>query len=192
MTRRKLREQIGLIRREQSRKLVEKKSREIQVRLFSLPEFTGAQTASFYIAKKADGEVETEHMIKSSLRMQKRILVPITDKANRRLIFSELRNYDLELIPGTFAIPEPKSEYQRIVSPSDTDLVIVPGIVFDLRGYRLGYGLGYYDRFLSDLKKEIPTVGLAFEFQIVNEIPAEDQDIPVHKIVTEQRVICCQ
>jgi len=192
MTRRELREQIGFIRREQPRKLTEEKSREIEAKLFSLQEFTDAQTVSFYVAKKADGEVDTEHMIKSSLKMRKRILVPITDKTNRRLIFSELRDYDSELIPGTFSIPEPKSECQRTVPPRDTDLVIVPGIVFDLRGYRLGYGLGYYDRFLSSLKEETPMVGLAFEFQIVNEVPAEDQDIPVNKIVTEQRVICCR
>ena len=71
-------------------------------------------------------------------------------------------------------------------------MVVVPGIVFDMRGYRLGYGFGYYDRFLSSLRKETPTIGLAFEFQIVGKIPVGDQDIPVRKIVTEQRVICCR
>ncbi len=192
MNRAKLREQIRLMRREQPRKLVESKSKQIQARLLSLREFLEAETVSFYAAKRADGEVETEDMIKSSLKKKKRVLVPITDKENRRLIFSELRDYDLELVPGTFEIPEPKSEYRRIVSPSHTDLVVVPGIVFDMRGYRLGYGFGYYDRFLSSLRKETPTIGLAFEFQIVGKIPVGDQDIPVRKIVTEQRVICCR
>ncbi len=187
-----MREQIRQARRQQPRELVEKKSREIKTRLFSLREFIDGQTITFYAAKKSDGEVETENMIKDSLKAGKRVLIPITDKDNRKLVFSELRDYDAELGPGTFGIPEPKSEYIRIMPPNQTDLVTVPGVVFNLKGYRLGYGFGYYDRFLSSLNTETKTIGLAFEFQIVNEIPIEKYDIPVHKIITEQRVISCK
>jgi 5-formyltetrahydrofolate cyclo-ligase len=192
LNRQELREKIRTVRREQAKKLVLEKSRRIQERLFTLQEFLNSRTITFYVAKKTDGEVETEQMIKDSLRMTKRVLVPITDRPSRRLIFSELRDYEKELVPSIFEIPEPKEEYRRIVPPENTDLVIVPGIVFDLRGYRLGYGFGYYDRFLSTLSPETPTVGLAFEFQIVEVLPIEKQDVPVHKIITEERVILYQ
>ena len=192
MNRQELREKIRTVRREQAKELLLEKSRRIQERLFALKEFLNSKTITFYAAKKTDGEVETEQMIKDSLRMTKRVLVPITDKPSRRLIFSELRDYEKELVPGIFDIPEPKEKYRRIVPPENTDLVIVPGIVFDPRGYRLGYGFGYYDRFLTMLSTEIPTVGLAFEFQIVETLPIEKQDVPVHKIITEKRVILCQ
>jgi len=144
------------------------------------------------VAKKSDGEVETEQMIRDFLEIGKKILIPITDKPHRRLIFSELRDYDAELTLGTFNIQEPKREYRRIIPPNQTALVTVPGIVFDLRGYRLGYGFGYYDRFLSSLNVETPTIGLAFEFQIENKVPIENHDIPVHRIITEKRVIDCK
>ncbi len=192
MNRDELREKIRTVRREQTKELVLEKSRRIQERLFALQEFLNSRTITFYVAKKADGEVDTEQMIKDSLRMSKRVLVPITDKPSRRLIFSELRDYEKELTLGIFDIPEPRGEYRRIVPPQDTDLVIVPGIVFESRGYRLGFGFGYYDRFLSTLSPQIPTVGLAFEFQIVEVLPIEKQDVPVHKIITEERVILCQ
>lgn len=192
MKREKLREQIKLIRRRQSRELVVEKSEKIQAKLFSLREFMDARTITFYVAKKSDGEVETEQMIRDSLRTGKKVLIPITDKPNRRLVFSELRDYDAELTLGTFGIKEPKREYRRIVPPNQTDLVTVPGIVFDLRGYRLGYGFGYYDRFLSSLSVETPTIGLAFEFQIENKVQTENHDIPVHRIITEKRVIDCR
>ncbi len=192
MSRKETRERIRDLRRKQTRELIDEKSKRMQSRLFSLQEFKNARTVTFYIAKKSDGEAETEFMVKDSLQMKKRVLVPITDRENRRLIFSELNDYDKELMPGVFDIPEPKKEYRRVFPPEDTDLVVVPGIVFDTRGYRLGYGFGYYDRFLSSLGKDTPTIGLAFEFQIVERIQAEPQDIPVHKITTEDRIINCR
>ncbi len=192
MNREELREKVKTVRGGQTEERVLEKSRRIQERLFALQEFLNSRTVTFYVAKNVDGEVETEQMIRDSLRISKRVLVPITGKPSRRLIFSELRDYEEELTPGIFDIPEPREEYRRIVPLEITDLVIVPGIVFDSRGYRLGYGFGYYDRFLSMLGPETPTVGLAFEFQVVEVLPAEEHDIPVHKIITEERVILCQ
>jgi len=189
VAREELREEIRRKRQRQPRDLIEEKSREIKNRLFSLNEYWKAEIVTFYVAKKSDGEVDTEEMIRETLKTKKKVLVPITDRKHRRLLFSELRDYDKELGLGIFGIPEPKEAYRRIVSPEFTDLVIVPGIVFDVRGYRLGYGFGYYDRFLSSLEPETPTVGLAFELQIVDRIPEERHDIPVQRIVTERREI---
>jgi 5-formyltetrahydrofolate cyclo-ligase len=68
------------------------------------------------------------------------------------------------------------------------DLLIIPGIVFDLQGNRLGYGKGYYDRFLS-LRKIKYIIALAYELQVINQIPNNEHDIPVDIIITEKRII---
>jgi len=94
-----------------------------------------------------------------------------------------------ELEPGAFNILEPKKEFFRPVSPDDIDLVIIPGVAFDKDGDRIGYGMGFYDRFLRSMKKNIPVVALAYEFQIVDDIPVDDTDVTVHKIITEERII---
>jgi len=77
---------------------------------------------------------------------------------------------------------------------ADIDLVIVPGVVFDKSGHRIGYGHGYYDRFLDNLEKinkNAVKVGLAYDFQIADKVPIEKHDVPVDKIVTEKRIIRC-
>lgn len=185
-----IREKFKSIRTKLSREEVSAKSIRIQKLLFSLPEFRRAKTVCFYVAK--GNEVQTERAIKDSIKLGKRVLVPITDKKTGKLALSELLNYDDELEPGAFGVLEPKPACRRIVPATEADLIIVPGVVFDLHGHRLGYGKGYYDRFLreiSALKTDAPFIGLAYEYQVLNEIPHGSDDISVHKIVTEKRVI---
>lgn len=75
------------------------------------------------------------------------------------------------------------------MDPADIDLLLVPGLAFMNNGYRLGFGGGYYDRFLKLYKKQ--TASLAFSSQIVSQLPVESHDIPVQKIITEERIIEC-
>ena len=100
------------------------KSYKIKKRLFGLPEFVKAKTILFYVSTK--DEVETKNMIKDTLSLGKRVVVPISDVENKKLILSELKSLD-ELESGAFNILEPKKEYFRPVLPEDIDLVIVPG-----------------------------------------------------------------
>src|SRR5512134_176149 len=89
---------------------------------------------------------------------------------------------------GRFGVPEP----ERNGGPgarAGFDLVVVPGLAYDRRGRRLGQGHGYYDRFLSGLNRSAPTVGLAFSWQIVPEVPVDSWDLPVDAIVTEEDVL---
>ena len=85
---------------------------------------------------------------------------------------------------------EPNPAESTPVALSDVDLAIIPGVAFDERGNRLGYGMGYYDRLLSRFKGS--TVALAFELQILPSVPREEHDVRVGKIVTEKRVINCR
>jgi 5-formyltetrahydrofolate cyclo-ligase len=94
-----------------------------------------------------------------------------------------------ELRPNKYGIPEPVPEDTAHCEYDYIDLVIVPGVVFDQCGHRIGYGGGYYDRFLSKIDLSVPRLSVAFEVQVIREIPAESHDLPVDKIITEERVI---
>ncbi len=164
-----------------------KKSLKIQKILFNLPEFINAKTILFYVSTK--NEVKTENMIKKSLKKGKRVIVPISNVKEKTLTLSELKDFDKELEPGSFNILEPKKEFIRKVSPEEIDLIIVPGVAFDEDRERIGYGMGFYDKFLNSLKRRVPVIGLAYEFQIVDDIPVHDKDVTVDKIITEKRII---
>jgi 5-formyltetrahydrofolate cyclo-ligase len=168
-----------------------KKSRAIKSFLFSLPEFIQAEMVMFFISFRS--EVLTEEMIKETIDRKQKVAVPVTDLEHRRLKISELEDYDSDLVLSTYGILEPKKEKVREVRPDEIDLVVAPGSVFDERGRRIGYGGGYYDRLLRELKQETKVAALAFELQIVDEVPAEqDRDIPVDLIITEERIIRCR
>lgn len=162
------------------------KDSRIKDRLFSLSEFMSAQTVFFYASFRS--EVETISMIKESLKMGKRIVLPKVDKERHRLRLYEIKDIS-ELSEGYMGIPEPFPDDERLVSLDDIDLVVIPGAAFDYSGNRLGYGAGYYDFLLSERKKKMPVVALTYEEQIVDSIPSEIHDVKVDMIVTDKRVI---
>lgn len=164
---------------------IKEKSKSIKQNLFSLEEYGKAKIVFFYVS--AGSEVFTHDMIKEILD-KKRVAVPIPEKASKTLSASGLLNFN-ELEPGLFSILEPKKEFVRIVNTKDLDLVVVPGIAFDVCGNRIGYGHGYFDNFLKTVSS--PKIALAYEMQIANEIPASERDVKVDFIVTEKRIIEC-
>lgn len=96
-----------------------------------------------------------------------------------------------ELRPGKFNILEPVGETVLTWEGLERSVLFVPGLAFDLEGNRLGRGLGCYDRLLASVGKETATVGLAYEFQIMSELPVDDWDRKVHSIITQKRIIRC-
>jgi 5-formyltetrahydrofolate cyclo-ligase len=106
-------------------------------------------------------------------------------------LVSEIIDFDKELELSYYDILAPKDEYIRIVSPKVVDLVLVPGVAFDKRGYRVGYGGGYYDRFFNKLEKGVIKIGLCYEMQILPEVPTDIYDIPIDYIITEKGLINC-
>jgi len=116
----------------------------------------------------------------------------ITDRANTALIPSELKDFPGDLTSGTWGILEPKADRVRPVDPQEIDLVVVPGVSFDPNGNRLGYGGGFYDRFLLRTKPDTTFVALAFELQIRDDVHPEEHDHPVHYVITEDRVMDCR
>lgn len=167
---------------------ISKKSSAIQKLLFELPDFQDASLIMFYVSFRS--EVETTKMIKAALSIGKQIAAPAVDPIQKELEPFPITDLDA-LAPGNYGILEPRMRSNPLALET-IQLVIVPGCVFDLRGFRLGYGVGYYDRLLQHIPSTV-AIGLAYELQLVQEVPCvEPHDQPVDKIVTEKSVIYCQ
>ena len=135
-------------------------------------------------------EVDTHPFIKKAIKDGKNIVVPITFPENKELKPSLIKDFkELEL--GYYNILTPKKEYERFIDPKEIDLIIVPGVAFKENGYRIGYGGGYYDRFLLKIPNT-PTIAIGFSLQIVKDIPIDSFDIPVDYIYTEESIINCK
>lgn len=160
-----------------------KKSSTIAKKLFFLKEFVQAKTVLFYLS--LDGEVDTVRMIKDAIKQGKRVALPVVRKEKREMFASLVGDIDAEMAPGPHGTRHPKEECICPVSPESIDLVVVPGLAFDEAGNRLGRGMGYYDRFLSCLPDHVPTVGLAFDFQIIKDFPPlEPHDLCVTTVLS--------
>ena len=125
-------------------------------------------------------EVDTKALIEYSLGFGKRLAVPHCE--NNEMNFYEISSLN-ELVIGKFGIPTVTTGNNLPVDCFDGALCVVPGLCFDLYGNRIGYGGGFYDRFLE--KHHIPTVGLTYEKCICNQIPYEEYDIKIDVIITE-------
>ena len=150
----------------------------------SLPEVRAAGTIMFFVS--FGSEIDTGPMIRRALEEGKRVVVPRVDRNARRLMPCEVRDLPSDLAPGEYGILEPKPHLPPV--PLDgIDVVIVPAVAWSEDGFRVGYGAGYYDRFLS----QIPTavrIGLGFELQVAPEVPHGAHDLPVNVLVTEAAV----
>lgn len=127
-------------------------------------------------------EWNTKPIMEKAWEENKTVVVPKTYPMKRQLTFFEVHK-DSELEVGYGNILEPKEEYSKKYDKNEIDLLIVPGIVFDEYGYRIGFGGGYYDRFLIDYKRT--TVSIASKRQMIEKIPIQPYDIPVDFLVTE-------
>lgn len=135
-------------------------------------------------------EVDTIDLINACLESGKNIAIPVTYKDKSGIICMKpaiIKNTDFK--KGFMNIKIPRNDNIKKVSLDKIDLIIVPGVAFDERGYRIGYGSGCYDRFLVKINKKCIKVGLAYDFQVVKKIDEEKYDIPMDYIVTEKRVI---
>ena len=184
----RLRKSVLEVRNRQSTELIAQRSHQITNKLLNMREYKSAKTVMLFSGKPK--EVQTEQLIRTALE-KKCVILPITNVKKRILELSEIKDYDLELEIGTFSILEPKPEFRRPVNIDTIDLIVIPGIVFDYRGNRLGYGFAYYDKLLKQIHRPIPFIGLAFQFQIRYKVPHSRYDIPVNYIITEEKIIQC-
>ncbi|GAB1401239.1 5-formyltetrahydrofolate cyclo-ligase [Elusimicrobiota bacterium] len=155
-------------------------------RIKKLDEYKNAKTIMFYLTYGS--EVITDMMINEVLADDKTVVVPIIkspgDGVMQAIKISKLE----DCYERVYGIRQPEFNQDEVVDKKDVDLVFVPGIVFDSKGYRIGYGKGYYDKWLVgiDVSK---IIGLAYEVQLTDKLPVGEYDLPVGKLLTEKRCI---
>ena len=155
------------------------KSHIIRQELINLPEFKKAKVVAFYLP--VNGEVDTLEMVRWAHEEGKEVCVPVLHE-KKPMCMAVYEPVD-ELKKGKYNIPEPAGKPEK----HQVDMVIVPGVVFDREGHRIGMGGGHYDKYLKDRK--CVNVGLCFDFQLVDKLPREQHDIPMNIIITEHEVL---
>ncbi len=159
-----------------------RKSLVILERLFAIPEFQNSKIILFYAS--FDGEVETFEMMKQTQRFGKKIALPAIDLNKKEIIPALVAKPEKDLEDGPYGIKQPKYNEINPLDLEEIDMCIVPGVAFDKKNHRLGRGEGFYDRFLKTLPRGTPSVGLAFDFQVVDCLPHQTHDIPVSQVIT--------
>jgi len=176
-----IRKEIKRLRAEHTDEQIHQMSLELCERLTALEVYQKAEVVYAYVDCKH--EVETRDIIRAAWKAGKKVAVPKV--LGQDMQFFYIRSFEEDLEDGYFGIREPKE-----VNPAyeEEALLLMPGVAFDEMRHRVGYGGGFYDRFLEKHPK-MTTVALAFEFQIKEQVPFEEFDILPTKIVTEARVL---
>lgn len=132
-------------------------------------------------------EIETRPLIDQWLKEKRRVYVPVMQPESRSILPVQIDEDHWNLPVNAYGIQEPKLEGAAILPVEKLDLVIVPGLAFDIQGFRLGYGGGYYDRLIPRLRNDAYTLALCYDFQLVESVPVGPFDQKVQTILTELR-----
>lgn len=159
-------------------------NRKIRTRLLEF--LKSYSTVLVYVSKEP--EADTTHLIQELINRGTGVVVPIIQRADCSLRLSFIKDPSL-LIPGTFNVPEPLGN-EIPVDPKDIGVVLIPLVGFDKYGNRLGYGAGYYDRFLKQ-NPHLVKIGIAYSCQQLDSIPSENFDVKMDYIITENKLILC-
>ena len=163
------------------------RSQQIQARALALACYRSSQAVALY--SPIQNEVDTGRLLDHALASGKNVFLPRWSE--QKFTFARIASHS-ELAVGRYGILEPMGE----VGLSDDDrrnlIVFVPGVMFDSRGRRLGRGGGGYDRLLSQFSGDELAVGLAYDFQVVEDVPVHSWDRSMQYVITENRTIDCQ
>lgn len=182
-----LRTEIIAIRNNLSRQEILARSNAIHALLIEMAVFKKSQIVMGYMSFR--NEVETKKTLIAAQGDGKKTVLPRVIKHQGRMVAALVENLAKDLVVGSYHILEPDPANFEPIDPAKIDLVLVPGLVFDRLGNRLGYGGGYYDRFLPRCTRAV-TVALAYQFQVVKDISPmmEDHDHKMDFLVTEKGI----
>ncbi len=178
-----LRQKAKEYRRAMSPQEKEDKDKKIAARFLSMKEYKSVKTILCYVSTPM--EVDTTQIINTALKEGKRVAVPRCVEGSRRMELYLIESMD-QLSHGSFGVREPRPEACRLLENFDESLCIVPALLYDREGYRLGYGAGYYDRFLAGYKGE--KVGIIYDSGIRERLKRGRFDIPVDILISEKHV----
>lgn len=183
MPKQRLRQAILAKRKDLSAMEVRATSLMVQQAFIASAEFAGAEVLALYAP--IHNEVDTAEVFAKAVTALKTVLYPAV--SGEGLLFRRVSAPD-GLRKGAFGIPEPDASCE-LYDPREADLVVIPGVVFDVKGKRIGYGKGYYDKTLHSLEGRGRLVGFCYEFQLVDDITDEPHDVKMDLLITEKRVI---
>ncbi len=165
----------------------QKKNKIITERLFDFANFLEAKISLLYM--DLGYEVKTHEIIKKCFSYNKVVVLPAFSEDSYRMKLMKIDNFDSSLRPGPRGVLEPIPARCKLVPIEHIDIAIIPGIAFDEKGGRIGSGKGYYDRLIPDLAITTRKVALAFEEQLIQQVPMESHDKHVDIIITDERII---
>lgn len=164
------------------------RSRLIQARVLQFPPYLLRRSVVLY--NPIQNEVETREIRDHALVTGKNVFFPrFGPEGSLELIKIGSAT---EFSPGRFGILEPTGEGRLAGRDREELVVFVPGVAFDLRGNRLGWGKGWYDRLIKKELGEATLVALGYDFQIVDEVPSEEWDQRIHYVITERSIVDCR
>lgn len=180
-----IRKKMHKIRESMSNTERMKKSDQICERVENFIHEENLRSIMVFVGMK--NEVDTLSLIDRLIDYEKIVLAPVMDEVTKELLPYRLIDHENELVRNDYGIYEPHPQICELFPIEQIELVLVPGLAFDKNGHRVGYGGGYYDRFLKKCSRAI-WLGLAYEKQLTDHIPHEKWDVPVEMIATEERM----
>ena len=166
------------------------KSLTIAQRLFELDEFKKSKAVLCFLSLSY--EVQTDVVIWESFRLGKEVFVPLVNDRQGDLQIARVRSLNTGFVVGDHGVREPAPEVREVVSSSQVDFVITPGLAFDVCGNRIGYGRGYYDKLFKELSRDVTRVGVAYDFQVLDLVPHTGLDKSVQFVITETKILRCR
>lgn len=177
MDKKTLRREISAKKRAMTTDEISQASLRLSERFFNTDAYQKAE--SIYAYLPYNQEVRTEHIILRALSDGKHVAVPKVYGEEMRFLWIE--NLD-QIVPGTYNIPEPIADSP--IADDPTALVLMPGLAFDSEGHRIGYGGGFYDRYLA-AQPQHPLIALCYGFQLLDHLETEEHDIPVDLVIAD-------
>lgn len=186
-----LRDRMSALRQALPPEEVEKRSFEVARRVLELEEVADAEGVCIYAS--IGKEVQTGFLKRSFLQSKKKVAIPDWEGWKQGSEIRAVRIFGREdVLREGRIVPQPRCGRDRAVLIDEIELFLVPGLAFDRSGNRLGMGGGYFDRLLKLASPKATVLGLAYEFQLVRNLPSEKHDVPVNQVVTQAAVRTCR
>lgn len=170
-----------------TKKKLEEKYQIIENRLFEFANFFEAPMVSLYIS--AAKEISTENIIKKTLEIEKGVVLPVLSDSKSVVRLYKINNYNKDLIKNSKGVIRPAIDRCKEIALDDINVALIPGLVFDDKGGRIGRGDKFFTKFINRLPETCRKISIAYEEQIVDQIQMESRKTSVDIIITDKRVI---